>query len=66
MMLFSVTQAVCIHLTNLEVLKLSWSVSITDKGLLGLTPDRSHLLQTEAITDDQKLGKCYTKYLICG
>jgi len=50
-------QAVCIHLTNLEVLKLSWSVSITDKGLLGLTPERSHLIDIEAVTADEKIGE---------
>jgi len=34
-------QALSIHLTNLEVLRLSWCSCITDGGLLGMEPDSS-------------------------
>ena len=57
-MLFTIAlQAVSMHLVNLQVLKLAWSVSVTDRGLLGIPPERSHVMAEQPTTEDQKLGK---------
>ena len=45
------------HLINLQVLKLSWSSSVTDRGLLGLPPEKSRFVDVKATSENEKLGE---------